>query len=312
MTDAQKASGKPIWTVINTTGGSAAYWLASASSRILATKGSRAGSVGVYVQHNDVSKMLEKRGVVTSFIYAGKHKVDGNPFEALSADTRSSIQAGVNALYTEFVETIAQNRSLDEATVRNTEAGVFGPEQAYDIGLVDGIGGYGDALASFTEHLNRPIVGYSKSGDTMTKLIYDQDALDRARAEGVASATVESNAKLADMTAKYNAAVTFGATVSASMAALAPGNAKVEIFAKALAGGATVALANDMAGLVAEPAPAAAVTVVAPKTPTAAAVDALMQAAAPGVLAEGGAEITDPRAKRMAEIAANLAPNKRK
>jgi hypothetical protein len=54
------------------------------------------------------------------------------------------------------------------------------------------------------------------------------------------------------------------------------------------------------------------VTVVAPKTPTAAAVDALMQAAAPGVLAEGGAEITDPRAKRMAEIAANLAPNKRK
>jgi signal peptide peptidase SppA len=301
-------SEKPIWTVVNTTAGSAAYWLASASNQIIATHGSRAGSIGVYVQHNDLSKVMEKKGIVTSFIYAGKHKVDGNPFEALSDDTRASIQLGVNKLYQEFVETVASNRGLDEADVRNTEAGVFGPEQAYEIGLVDGIGGYGDALASFSEHLNRPFVGYSQTGATMTKMIYDQDALDRARAEGAATASASFEAKLADLTGRYNAAVAHGASLLAAVTVLAPDNAKIAMFAEALTDGASVALSSKLAAKVEVVAPA--VAEVKPN-PTKADVDAFMRANAANI-SGGEGDAPDPRAKRLAELAANLAPLKRK
>jgi ClpP class serine protease len=173
--------------------GSAAYWLASSADRMYAAPNSRVGSIGVYVQHVDMSKAVEKRGMVVSFIYAGDHKIDGNPFGPLPDDVRASIQSSVDKLYGDFVSAVASNRKLDEEVVRDTQARVYGPEEAYELGLVDGVGGLGSVLPAFTEHLNRPFVGYTSHGDSMTKeLIYDQGALDRARAEGVATAKTEA------------------------------------------------------------------------------------------------------------------------
>ncbi|RRC34444.1 S49 family peptidase, partial [Escherichia coli] len=145
------------------------------------------------MQHVDVSKQVEKKGVVVSFIYAGDHKIDGNPFAALSDEVRASIQTSVDRLYGEFVSAVASNRDLDEKAVRATQARVYGPEEAYELGLVDGVGGLGSVLAAFTDHLNRPSVGYTPHGDSMSKeLIYDQAALDRAQAAGVATGKAES------------------------------------------------------------------------------------------------------------------------
>ncbi|MDR6304670.1 signal peptide peptidase SppA [Nitrobacter vulgaris] len=157
---ASAQAGKPVWWVANTVTGSAAYWLASAADRVYAAPNSRVGSIGVYVQHVDMSKAVEKRGLVVSFIYAGERKLDGNPFGPLPDDVRASIQTGVDRLYGEFVSAVATNRKLDEKIVRGTQARVYGPEDAYELGLVDGVGGLGAVLTAFSEHLNRPFVGY--------------------------------------------------------------------------------------------------------------------------------------------------------
>jgi ClpP class serine protease len=68
---------KPIVAIANSLAASAAYWIGSAADRFLVTPGGLVGSIGVYSVHQDISKMAEKAGVKTTFISAGKHKVEG-------------------------------------------------------------------------------------------------------------------------------------------------------------------------------------------------------------------------------------------
>jgi signal peptide peptidase SppA len=307
MPKASKAAGKPIWGIANTNAGSAAYWLASSTSRLFAAPvASRVGSVGVYVQHVDQSKAVEKKGLVVSFIYAGDHKLDGNPFGPLPDDVRASIQAGVNRLYGEFVTAVASNRELDEKLVRDTQARVYGPEEAYELGLVDGVGGLGSVLAAFTEHLNRPFVGYTSHGDSMSKeLIYGQADLDRAKAEGVVSGKAEAGTALADLTSKLSAAADDRKALLASFAAVAGDNPKVAVFVEALNDGVAPATAAKFAAKI--EAPKKAEVAKTEKSATQLDADKLMKQHAANVSDDGGEEAAvDPKAARLAEIAGSM------
>lgn len=306
---ASKQAGKPVWWIANTTTGSAAYWLASVADRIFAAPVvSRVGSIGVYVQHVDMSRAVEKRGHVVSFIYAGDHKIDGNPFGPLPDDVRASIQSGVDKLYGEFVSAVASNREIDEKTVRETQARVYGPEEAYELGLVDGVGGLGSVLSAFTEHLNRPLVGYTSHGDSMTKeLIYGQADLDRARAEGVTTAKTEAATALAEAQSKLTAAGEERKALLASFAEIAGDNPKVAIFVEALNEGGSVSLATKMAAKVEAPKATAPAQGKGEKSRTEADVDHLMNVHAPSVSDNGGADVNaDPKAARLAEIQGSM------
>ncbi len=299
---ASKQAGKPVWGIANTKAGSAAYWLASATDRLYAAPESRVGSIGVYVQHVDMSKAVERRGMVVSFVYAGDHKLDGNPFGPLPDDVRESIQSGVDQLYGKFVGAVAANRGIDEQKVRDTQARVYGPEDAYSLGLIDGVCGYGEAVSAFTEFLNRPFVGYSSRGDHMTKLIYDQEALDRAKADGIATAGREHASALAAVQAKLDASAAERKELLEAFTVLTDGNASASLFVEALNDGASVALASKVAAKI----PTTKVEAPAPAPKVSATdrdVDAIMQANAPGVK-DGGADISnaDPKATRLAEL----------
>jgi signal peptide peptidase SppA len=296
-----KQAGKPVWWIANTTTGSAAYWLGSSAERMYAAQNARVGSIGVYWQHVDMSKAMERRGQVVSFIYAGDHKIDGNPFAPLPDDVRASIQTSVNKLYGDFVGAVASNRGLDEKVVRDTQARVYGPEDAYALGLIDGVGGYGEVLTAFTEYLNRPFVGYTSHGDSMTtKLIYDQEAVDRAKAEGIAT----NAGALKDAQDKIAANLTERTALLAAFAELAPDNKRVAMFVEALNDGATVALASKLAAKIETPKVEASAQ---GKTRTEADVDRIMSAHAPSISDTGGTEgELDPKAKRLAELKGSM------
>lgn len=150
----QAARSKPIWAIANTSACSGGYWLAAACSRIVAAPMASVGSIGVVTMHQDVSAALEKRGVVTTMIYAGQHKVDGNPYGALPPDVKAAIQADIDGLYATFIAAVSDMRGLDQSAVRATEADVFGADDAYLYGLVDGRGTLGETLASFARVLD--------------------------------------------------------------------------------------------------------------------------------------------------------------
>jgi capsid assembly protease len=133
-------SGKmPVWALANSTMASAGYWIGSATDRVIATPYARVGSIGVVMMHVDISKAVAKKGLVTTFVHAGKHKIDGNAFEPLSESALASMVTSVQDVYGQFVEQVAKGRGMDEQAVRDTEAAVYGAKQALEIGLVDDI-----------------------------------------------------------------------------------------------------------------------------------------------------------------------------
>jgi capsid assembly protease len=108
---------KPIIAVANGMAASAAYWIASAADKIVVTPSGEVGSIGVYTAHHDVSAMMEKEGVKITFIQAGKHKTEGNPYEPLSDEAKADIQDGVDKFYGMFTRGVAGGRGVSPEKV---------------------------------------------------------------------------------------------------------------------------------------------------------------------------------------------------
>lgn len=174
---------------------SAAYSIASvASDGIVMTRSGGVGSIGVVTSHVDWSKWNENYGIDITFIFAGKHKVDGNPEEPLKPAVKARIQKRIDALYDEFVSTVARNRGMDEQAIRDTEALTFMPDEALSNGLADEVGVLDDAVAAFAAKVSENQGDETMSNKTDTPAV-DQAAVDTARAEGHAAGRTEGLAE---------------------------------------------------------------------------------------------------------------------
>lgn len=176
---------KPVRGYASESAYSAGYSLISVADPggVTVSRTGGVGSIGVLTTHLDVSGAMEQGGYVLTFIHAGKHKVDGNAYEALPDDVKARIQARIDDLYSIFVSTVARNRGMDEQAVRDTEALTFSAPDALSNGLADTIGSLDDALADFAASLNLS----HKGDDTMADISQadHETALANVRAEGV-------------------------------------------------------------------------------------------------------------------------------
>lgn len=137
--DKKVESGKKMIAYVDSLAASAAYSMAVTADEIIVERTASVGSIGVITTHADLSKKLEKDGIVVTPIYAGKFKAAGNPYESLSEETKAMIQERVDSLYTVFVEFVARMRGMDEEAVRATEAKMFLAPEAVELGLADKI-----------------------------------------------------------------------------------------------------------------------------------------------------------------------------
>lgn len=131
---------KPVVASANAYAASAAYWIASQAGEVVITPSGELGSIGVYSLHEDDSQMLEAMGVKVSVIRAGAHKIEANPFEPLTEEARSDMQATVNRYYDEFTAAVARGRGISVSTVRREPWGqgrMVGARQAVEVGLAD-------------------------------------------------------------------------------------------------------------------------------------------------------------------------------
>jgi signal peptide peptidase SppA len=192
----QVAASKPVTAVVNGMAASAAYAIASAANRIVTIPTGVSGSIGVVLMHLDISQYLKAEGIKPTFIFAGDHKVDGNPYEPLPESVRADLQAEVEGFYAAFVRTVAKGRAgLDEKAIRATQARTFMGEEAVAAGLVDAVGTFEEVLAELSaapagRSSPSRSNGASMSDHTPTpgaNAGFTQADLDTARAEGHAA-----------------------------------------------------------------------------------------------------------------------------
>lgn len=143
---------KHIVALANSLAASAAYWLAAQADEVVATPEALVGSIGVFTAHMDYSALMERMGVKTTYIHAGKYKVEANPDEPLTDEARQHLQGIVDEAYGLFVNDVAKGRGVSAATVRSDygEGRVLTAKDAKAAGLIDRIAGYHETVARLT------------------------------------------------------------------------------------------------------------------------------------------------------------------
>ena len=163
---------KPVVAVSNHLMASAAYWIGTAADEVVITPSGEVGSIGVFAVHEDISAALDKEGIKVSLISQGKFKTEGNPYEPLTDEARSAIHARVGDYYDSFVDSVARNRGVKPASVRNGfgEGRVVGARQAVELGMADRVG-------TLEETIDRLLGNHVPAGTLQSNLINDPHAV---------------------------------------------------------------------------------------------------------------------------------------
>ncbi len=139
---------KPIIASIGDVGASGAYMVASQCDEIISTGSSDVGSIGVIMQVGDYSALLDKLGVKFISIHEGEFKDAGAPWRSLTATETAMLESDIKLVYDDFIAVVAKGRKMPEADVRKLATGWAWPGiRAKELGLVDAIGNYSDAVA---------------------------------------------------------------------------------------------------------------------------------------------------------------------
>lgn len=131
---------------------SAAYHLASACDEIDATPSAMIGSIGVYLNHVDFSRMNEMMGVTETYVFAGQYKVEGNDAEPLGDDARAHMQQTVNDYMALFVAAVARGRGVGQTVAggeRFGEGRSYIASRALERGMIDRVRTMQDTLLTY-------------------------------------------------------------------------------------------------------------------------------------------------------------------
>lgn len=149
---------------------SAAYWLASQATKVVAAPTAMVGSIGAIIVHTDISAALEQAGVKVTAITSSPRKASGAEYAPLDEAGRNELQAIVDHFGEEFERAVARGRGVTPAKVRSDFGGggiLIAPE-AKRVGMIDAVGTLDEVVA-------RAGGGAGKQQDNLSALFDDMD-----------------------------------------------------------------------------------------------------------------------------------------
>jgi len=146
---ASKAAGKPVVVSMGAYGASGGYWVSSEASAIVAEPGTLTGSIGVFGGKFALGDALARFGVdVRQLGVGGSYAGAFGMGQPLTNEQRTALSGWMDRIYANFVARVAQGRKLSPDRVREIAKGrVWTGAQAKELGLVDEVGGFYDAVA---------------------------------------------------------------------------------------------------------------------------------------------------------------------
>jgi len=158
---------KPIITFSDSGMTSAAYWLGSSASKILAGPTSVLGSVGVLITAVSVKRANDQAGVDKKVIRIGEHKAPYTPDEEIGEAAIKHLTAQGEEIYSVFRAAIAENLGMDEATFDRTvgRGREFMGAKAVEAGLAHKLATFDEAIA-FAKNIDTGSYTRQNSGNS--------------------------------------------------------------------------------------------------------------------------------------------------
>jgi len=199
---------KPIICSMGDVAASGGYFIAAGCDIIYAEPTTITGSIGIFTGKFDVSQLLDRIGVTFRTDKRGRNADRESFFQPYTDEDRVAIRKQIRYSYDRFVGYVAKGRNLTPEQVDAVGRGrVWTGRQAKQVGLVDELGGLGDAIARAKQEAGIP-------EDLPTELVYLPDtsdsllsrllnfrliaAPDAQAGEGTAEALLPGGARLLD------------------------------------------------------------------------------------------------------------------
>jgi len=147
IANALKHVNKTKVSYIREVGASGAYWIATATDRIFASKMSITGSIGVLASYIEYAGLMKKYNITYRKLTGGEYKDIGSPYRELTPTETGIIQEQLDLMHDLFITEVAKNRKLPKSFIEQYAKGdpIIGMK-AQEAGLIDEIGGKEEAI----------------------------------------------------------------------------------------------------------------------------------------------------------------------
>lgn len=132
---------KKIYTVVEETCASAAYYIAAATDEIYVDKASLVGSIGVLMDGFGFTGLMDKLGIERRLMTAGANKGMLDPFSPQDPAQVAYMRSMLGEIHNQFIAAVKAGRGARLKETPDTFSGlVWSGQQAIAQGLADGLG----------------------------------------------------------------------------------------------------------------------------------------------------------------------------
>ncbi len=148
----QVVKDKPVVTSMGNIAASCGYYIASASSYVIANPGTITASIGVRMEHAEIEKLLTTLGIKLENLKSGAMKDIGTYDRPMTPEERAILEGMLREMHDQFIKAVAENRKLSVEDIRKIADGrPMTGSDALSHKLIDALGGERDAVAKAGE-----------------------------------------------------------------------------------------------------------------------------------------------------------------
>ena len=157
-----------LYAVVSDMAASGGYYVASAADEIYASNSSIVGSIGVRMDGFGVVDAMEKLGIESRTLTAGKNKALLDPFTPADEDAMKHLQAMIDDIHQQFIDAVKKGRGDRLKEFDDLFTGlIWTGREAVEFGLVDNIGS--------ASYVAREVIG----AEDIVEYTVEEDVLER-------------------------------------------------------------------------------------------------------------------------------------
>ena len=138
---------KPVLVSIGNVAASGGYYIASAADQIFADPLSITGSIGVFASLPNMQGLTDNLGIYAQTVETHPNAIGYSIYQPISEEFKKQTKKSIESTYYNFKKRVSEGRDLSDTIVENISQGrVWTGKQAFEIGLVDSIGGLQETI----------------------------------------------------------------------------------------------------------------------------------------------------------------------
>jgi protease-4 len=143
---------KPVVVLMGNVAASGGYYVSAPASHVVARRSTVTGSIGVLTVRPVAGRLYEKLGINPASVDRGARAGILDPSRRPTPEELRVLERQIRLTYDEFKDRVARGREIEPTRLEDIAGGrVWTGQEALEIGLVDEIGGFREAVRKAVE-----------------------------------------------------------------------------------------------------------------------------------------------------------------